>query len=267
MTEISHTNFVHTTSEQAPNIPVDAAYTIFEPQVETITSHGSHETLDGKAILEQMQAYADGLTKNHKFTPGIVIPLGSGSRFSVGEVADTHAKGLVAEVNAMSPVPEALTGILTTVAQIAEDSGFDRDKALLSASFMYERSEGNPNNNLHADGLFGLVKEDTSKVKLARFVYALGPGTLIYPEIQEEGTPMQLDYNSPSGVKPIEEPTDLQLINATRGASFTEQELLSADAQQVLPGNVLGFDPTQRLWHQAPNENRPVLVIDVEQVE
>jgi hypothetical protein len=78
---------------------------------------------------------------------------------------------------------------------------------------------------------------------------------------------MKVDYDSESGVASVESPTSLQEINSPRGATFTEDELIAGGAQQVVPGVILGFDPTRTLWHQAHDEPRPILTIDVQQAE
>jgi len=199
--------------------------------------------------------------------PPYTIPLGGGSTHSVGEVIDSEGSNLLEEINMQTPAPEAMIGILTTVAQIAERSGFDRNKSRIVASFMYPTPEGNPNLNIHTDGLSNLVREDTTQVRSTRFVYALGPGTIIFPKIDKFGEQMDVNYEAELGVSTIEAPTPLQELNSPRGAVFNEEELVAGGAQQVMPGVILGFDPTRAFWHQAPNVPRPILVIDVKQAD
>lgn len=261
MSEIFPTNFAHDIERHDTDVSAEAAYTLFEPVVEHIKPDGTAETLNRNVTLEQMKEYATRLDVRPPYT----IPLGGGEYHSVGEVIDTRASNLLREVNEMTPAPEAMTGILTTVAELAERSGFDRDKARFSASFMYPAADANPNLNIHSDGLSGLVEQDTKKARATRFVYALGPGSLLCPNIDEPGVPVDTDTGSVT--VPIESPTPLQIINSPRGAEFTEEDLLAGGAQQVLPGVILGFDPTRTFWHQAHEAPRPILTIDVQQAE
>lgn len=263
MAEIFYTNFVHNQERHDISVEADAPYALFEPVVEHTDLDGSVETLDRNTALEQMKEYAVRLGVRPPYT----VPLGGGGTHSVGEVIDTKASNFLEEANGVTPAPEAMIGILTTVAQLAERSGFDRDKARFVASFMYPTPEGNPNLNIHSDGLSGLVEEDTAQAKTTRFVYALGPGTLIFPKINAVGDPMEVDYEAESGVAPIESPAPLQEINSPRGAVFTEEELVEGGAQQVVPGVILGFDPTRTFWHQAHDAPRPILTIDIRQAE
>ncbi|CAN5435133.1 hypothetical protein BH10PAT3_BH10PAT3_1900 [soil metagenome] len=261
MTEIHPTNFVHEPERHDETIASDAPYTLFETVVEHLNSDGNIERLGRDMVLRQMENYATRLDLRPPYT----VPLGGADTHSVGEVIDTKAINFLEEVNGMTPAPEAMIGILTTVAELAERSGYDRDKAIFRASFMYPTSKGNPNLNIHSDGLSGLVKEDTTKAKCTRFVYAIGPGTLIFPKIDKVGELARVDYTSESGFALMESPAPLNAINSPRVSEFTEEELVAGGAQQVVPGVILGFDPTRTFWHQAHDAPRPILTIDIQQ--
>lgn len=261
MTEIQHTNFTHMNERHEPSIEAGAQYTVFEPIADHINPDGKVERMLPNEVLRQVEDYA----KQLGVKPDYLTPFGSGETQTVGEIIDTNASTFLEEQDQGAPSPEGMVGVLTTIARLAERSGFDRDKATFTGAFMYERVEGNPNRNIHSDGLSGIANEDTEKAKTVRFVYALGPGTILYPQIDKTGVPMNVDYDSATGIAPIETPTAFQSINSSRGAIFTEEELQAGGAQQVMPGKILGFDPTRTFWHQAPDAPRPILVIDVKQ--
>jgi hypothetical protein len=262
MTEIQNTNFVSRLERHDMSIPPDAPYTLFEPAIEHTNPDGSVERIDRDTVLKEMKDYATSLGSK----PGRVSPFGGSSQHTVGEIIDTRASGFLEEQNTVAPAPEAMIGVLTTIAQLAERSGFDRDKATFQGAFLYEREVGNPNLTPHSDGLSGIVEDDTEQAKTTRFVYALGPGTLIYPGLDKEGRQIQVDYDSPAGFSYVENPTPNQVINNARSDELTQEELMTSDVQQVVPGVVLGFDPTRTFWHQAHDEPRPILVVDVKQV-
>ena len=198
--------------------------------------------------------------------PGFTSPFGGPDTHTIGEIIDTRASDFLAEQNTRAQAPEAMIQLLTTMAELAERSGFDRDTATFQGAFLFE-GEINPNLAPHSDGLGVFIDDGTQSVRATRFVYALGPGTLIYPGSKEEGRPIVTDYNSKTGFKYIDDPTDRDLEIEPRSHEFTDKELMKAGAQQVMPGVVLAFDPTRTFWHKAPdNTPRPVLVIDVSQV-
>lgn len=259
MVEILNTNFVHDNELHEASIASDAPYTIYEPIAERVRSDGSVEMLSSEETLADMKTYVEN---ELKVKPGHIVPLGGITSHSVGEIIDTDAKAFLEEVNGVSPVPAAFIGFLKTTAQLAERSGFDREKSRFRATIMQDALEGNPNLNIHADGLGGLVNKDTQTAKMTRFVYPMRPGTVIYPDIQNDGKPVDVTYKG-NGIAFIDNPTEIDLIGQPRSAEFTQQELLDGRAQQVLPGRILGFDPTRRFWHQAPDQNGAILVIDI----
>lgn len=120
-----------------------------------------------------------------------------------------------------------------------------------------------------SDGLSGSVNEDTISAKVTRFVYALGTGTVFYPDITTDKNDAKIieqqlegvSFSVPDKVNPV------RALNAARSIEITEAEATEGSAQQVMPGVILGFDPTRTFWHQAPSETRPVLVIDIAQTE
>ncbi len=253
MTEIINTNFVHDCERREATIPEDAPYTLFEP---------SAEGRNRNEILDDVKEWAKQIGVEAPYT----VPLGGSGVHSVGEVLDDQGVKFLEEVSRRVLPPDAMLGVLKTIAHVAEQSGFDRDNARFMGSFLFNDPDKDPNQNIHSDGLSGAVREDTVSIKTVRFVYALGPGTIIYPKIDEVGYPIQIDYDAPTNAVPRENPSELDLVNSARGAEFTDDELMAGDAQQVVPGVVLGFDPTRTLWHQAHDEPRPILVVDVQEV-
>jgi len=266
MLEIIPTHFEHPSDVKvAPNVVPKSPYTLFEPHVERVGANGSVEVLDAQQVLDQMKQYS----LDRGFKPPYTYMMGSEGGDTVGSVLDTEASEILEEVDGIISSPEALRGILTSVARVAVQSGFDREKAVFCANFLYPSNENNANLTLHSDGLSGNVKSDTESAKVVRFVYALGPGTLLYPSLDkeghsvEEGSPEEGVVSlSPESIDPI------RAINAARGTEVTQEELERSDEQQVMPGCILGFDPTRTLWHKAPGgEERPILVIDIAEVE
>ncbi len=269
MTEILPTHFVHDQERHDVTIKPDAPYTLFEPVVEHVKPDGSVEQLDRLAVLQKMKEYLPKVG-GEGARPGYSYPFGGADTHTVGEVVDSHGNNFLAEHNAIAEVPEAMIGIIDTIAKLAERSGFDRDSATFWGGIMYERVEGNPNNFIHSDGLGGLVRDNPSQAKMVRFVYAIGNGSLIYPssdKAKEDGSVIKADYLSPSGVSIVENPNAEEQLGSGRSADFTEEEVLTSEAQQVAPGVILAFDPTRTFWHQAPNESRPILVVDVQQAK
>jgi len=261
MTEIRATNFTHDQETCMPGVDANAPYTILEPLVEVPDGDGVRR-LNSEEALAQMHDYAQSL----KIMPGQIVGF---DRHPLAEVLDS-LETVIQDDDGEEPIPPTVGGILTTAAKLAERNGFDKNKATLSAQFLTKSPESaNPSLVVHSDGLGGIVKRDTVEARKIRIVYPLGPGTLIYPALETSFQYVDVDDGSPSGVMVIHPPTETIRVNLPRLAQPTPEELSISNAQQVMPGKMLAFDPTRTFWHQAPesDSSRLIFVIDIDQTE
>ena len=265
MAEILPTNFIHDQEAVMPGIEPSAPYTIFEPVVKHHEADGSVRLLNAEETLAQMQDFVTACD----ISPGYVIPLGGGDTHTLKDVVDDGAAAFISEIDSIAPAPEALPAILLNAAELAERSGFAADKAVYRASIMSTATSKNPNLTTHSDGLSGIVKEDTRSAKKIRLVYPIGPGSIIFPRHQGEDIYGDVDYESTTAITALGELSELEKINSPRITEITPEQQLDVDAQQVLPGRILAFDPTRTFWHQAPEvtTNRTALIIDISQTD
>ena len=177
MTEIKQTDFKFDQEVVMPGIQPNAPYAILEPIVKQNNGAGETEQLSSAEVLTQMHAYANILD----IKPGYVVGF---DRYPLGQFID-NLDTVIRDEEGTEQTPASVGGILTTAAELAVRSGFDKEKATIRAQFMSESPEYvNPNLTLHDDGLSGIVEQDTIAAQTIRIVYPLGPGTLIYPDLE-----------------------------------------------------------------------------------
>jgi hypothetical protein len=265
MIEILQTNFDSPNNEirVSPDISAGAPYTIFEPVVEQETGEGVVEKLDAQKILDQMLKYADAI----ELEPPYTVPLGSGEKFTVDDILSGGVDAFLSEINQTAEAPKSLSGILMTIAGVAQASGFNPETSDFGASFLYPRGGENVNRVMHSDGLSGVVDHNTQSAKVVRFVYALGPGSIIFPSLQPGDGEFIQEAETPGQAKVLSNIDPIRALNSARKVEANSDEQIEGSSQQVMPGRVLGFDPTRTFWHQAPVDERPILVVDISQVE
>lgn len=269
--EIVPTYFEHGDIPHAPTVPGDSAHTVFTP-VPKSTRNGRSGPRDAHDVLLEMQDFAARLQE--EINPGILVPQGKWDnenkrphKMSIGELIDTNADEFIDGFGDIE-VPDGFNDILVTAAKVAELSGFDRDKAVIGSTIHNCETDGtNVNLHRHSDGLSGMVKPETISAKRVRFVYGIGPGTRIDPALKDKGIPGRESIEDSFGVELLEDPSPLDQINAPRFMSVPAGHELETDAQQVIPGRILGFDTTRTFSHKAVPEREVVLVIDVYQHE
>ena len=262
MTEIKQTDFKFDQEVVMPGIEPGAPYAIFEPIVEQTTEGGEIKQLNPVEVLTQMQAYAKSLA----IKPGQIVGF---DRYPLAQVID-NLDTVIRDEDGQVQTPPSVGGILMTAAKLAERSGFEREKATIRAQFMSESTDyTNPNLTLHDDGLSGIVEQDTKAAQTMRIVYPLGPGTLIYPDLDTSWKYGDVSYDVPGSALVKEDLSELEKINSPKFAYPTDEQLSQSNAQQVMPGKMLAFDPTRTFWHQAPESDgsRLIFVIDVQQAE
>lgn len=147
---------------------------------------------------------------------------------------------------------------------LASQWGFS-DNATLSTAIQIDRQE-NVNENVHRDGIASLSDDVRAgkHVRGIRFVYPIGrPGTILYPDLSEEGKPASIAKGVIDNPSVFEQATNPRFLDTD---DTMKQHLLNqAGAIQVIPGNTLVFDLMNSPWHQAPyfTENGAVLTVDI----
>ncbi len=261
--EIEPTNFIHASEKYDRTVEPGAPYTIFEPTVMHLEEDRRITLLNAQQILEQMQEFANYLVSDeYGLKPGDFVNLG-GARYSIGDIIEDQAAGTLKGIRDSVAIPEALPGILSSIAGIAERSGHDRDKArMLAVIWRDDENEGELPRVLHIDGVgdtstyFG----DGAWFRTTKYIYAItGPGTIIHPKASVisgavKAERVKADYfGNPDSVSSPK-------TGAIVGTS------LEIDTQQVLPGRILAFDPTREFWHQAHSRPRVTLAVTIQEL-
>jgi len=154
----------------------------------------------------------------------------------------------------------AFTGLVQQCARIAESVGFDPKITSFNASVNYTEGRNNFGQH-HTDGA-NIYPETESDVRWLRFFYTAEPGTVVLPGSSEIGTYVEGVGTLADG----DEYSEINKINIPRLYKHSDDEELQANAQQVMPGKLMVFDPTQSLWHYAPEERSRWIAIDAVQL-
>lgn len=223
------------------------------------------ETLDADQIQRELTDYVKSLELGGKFD----VPFSE--RMALGD-AEVDPSMLFAEEEA---IPSAALELTKFCAHLASSLGFD-DTATLSIGLQGDKysSYSNINEIPHRDGARGEVDSQTASV---RFVYPIGrPGSLIFPGIQEDGTPGVDAVSEEKGwhverISPDPGDPGLPSRFLPKGDTeiITSVDDLPTDSQatQIIPGNLLVFDMTNSPWHAAPKPtvDGAVFTVDVRQ--
>lgn len=257
----------------SPEHVEESRYAIFYPSIDTVLSDGRSIISNTQQIHDAIKGFSEALVaagENPDIDRGYEIT-------NLEDALDgdylTDSKLSIDDTEVQ--VPSELGELITSFATIAHDCGFDPKKASFRVMFGLVNPESDPNRIFHSDGMGRSSPKGAKNVsaKRLRFVYSPDSGTLVYPDPDnrlkaEEFTANPLgDGSDAEKIHEVNE-DDLVLGYAKRSQLNKDDELL-VDAQQVVPGAVLAFDPSRILWHQSPESDgtRLTVVVDVDYMD